>query len=51
MTGDSRLVDGSTRQVDVLLFQDFSTLRYVTVVQNLARTEITALEAEGEGDR
>ena len=51
VTGDSRLVDGSTRQVDVLLFQDFSTLRYVTVVQNLARTEITALEAEGEGDR
>ena len=48
VTGDSRLVDGSTREVEVFLFQDFSTLRYVTVVDNLARAEITALEAEGE---
>ena len=49
MTGATRLVDGSTRQVDVALFQDFSTVRYVTVVENLARTELMALEAEGEG--
>ena len=49
VTGGSRLVDGSTRQVDVTLFQDFSTVRYVTVVENLARTELMALEAEGEG--
>ena len=48
VTGDSRLVDGSTREVEVFLLQDFSTLRYVTVVDNLARAEITALEAEGE---
>jgi rod shape-determining protein MreC len=48
VTGDSWLVDGSTREVEVFLFQDFSTLRYVTVVDNLARAEITALEAEGE---
>ena len=48
VTGNSRLVDGSTREVEVFLFQDFSTLRYVTVVENLARTEITALEAEEE---
>ena len=48
VTGDSWLVDGSTREVEVFLFQDFATLRYVTVVDNLARAEITALEAEGE---
>jgi rod shape-determining protein MreC len=51
VTGDSRLVDGSTRQVDVQLFQDFATLRYVTVVENLARAEITALEVEEEESR
>ena len=51
ITGDTRLVDGSTRQVDVELFQDFSTVRYVTVVENLERTEITALEAVEEGGR
>ena len=51
ITGDTRLVDGSTRQVDVELFQDFSTVRYVTVVENLERTEITALEAVEEDGR
>ena len=49
VTGATRLVDGSTRQVDVALFQDFSSVRYVTVVENLARTEMMALEAMGEG--
>ncbi len=49
VTGESRLVDGSTRQVDVELFQDFSKLRYVTVVENRDRAAIMALEAEGEG--
>ena len=51
ITGDTRLIEGSTRQVDVTLFQDFSTVRYVTVVENLERTEIMALEAAGEGER
>ncbi len=49
VTGGTRLVDGSTRQVDVHLFQDFSTVRYVTVVENLERSEMMALEAAGEG--
>jgi hypothetical protein len=35
--------------VEVQLFQDFSAVRYVTVVENLERTEIMALEAVGEG--
>ena len=51
ITGGSRLVDGSTRRVDVELFQDFSKLRYVTVVENKNRTMIMALEAEGEDAR
>ncbi|MBQ9660810.1 MAG: rod shape-determining protein MreC [Bacteroidales bacterium] len=49
VTGETRLVDGSTRQVYVHLFQDFLTVRYVTVVENLERSAIMALEAEGEG--
>ena len=48
VTGDSRILDGSTRQVEVTLFQDFARLRYVTVVENLKRSEIMALEAAGE---
>jgi len=51
VTGGSHLVDGSTRRVEVQLFQDFSTVRYVTVVENLERTEIMALEAEREDGR
>ena len=51
VTGDSRLVDGSTRQVEVTLFQDFAALRYVTVVENLERTEILSLIENTEGDR
>ena len=50
VTGGSRLVDGSTRQVEVTLFQDFATLRYVTVVENLERTEILSLEKKMEGE-
>ena len=51
VTGSTRLVDGSTRQVDVTLCQDFATVRYVTVVDNLERAEIMAVEAAGEGLR
>ncbi len=45
ITGESRLVDGSTRQVKVKLFQDFNSLRYVTVTENAEREEIESLEA------
>lgn len=46
-TGDSKLVDGSKKQIKVSLFQDFKTLNYVTVVENLEREEIMALEEQG----
>ena len=45
IAGESRLVDGSTRQVKVRLFQDFNSLRYVTVTESAERSEIEALEA------
>lgn len=51
VTGSARLVDGSTLQVEVFLFQDFAALRYVTVVENLERTEILSLEEKTEDAR
>ena len=47
-TGKTSHVDGSTIQVDVTLFQDFSNIHYVTIVRNLDRSEIEELEAAGE---
>ena len=42
--GESRIVNGSTSEIKVSLFEDFSALRYVTVVENLGRKEIKELE-------
>jgi hypothetical protein len=39
-------VDGSTNEVRVKLFQDFSALRYVIITENLDREEIKELEKE-----
>lgn len=50
VAGTSKIADGSTQQVNVTLFQDFSSLRYVTVAENLERAEILALEEEKEED-
>jgi rod shape-determining protein MreC len=46
ITGDSRIVNGSTCDIDVMLFEDFSALRYVTVVNNLGKDEIKSLEGK-----
>lgn len=43
VTGDSRMVFGSTSEVDVSLFQDFSALKFVTVVTNVHLDEIKTL--------
>ena len=48
VTGAHTVVDGSTKVFDVTLFQDFSSLRYVTIAVNTARNEILELE-EGAG--
>ena len=48
VTGLSNIVDGATMKTDVTLFQDFSSLRYVTIVCNPEREEISRLEGPEE---
>ncbi len=43
-TGSTRIVNGATYEVKIKLFQNFSTLRYVTIVSNNDIKEIEALE-------
>lgn len=47
VTGKTRLMDGSTMQIEVELFQDFNNVRYVTLVENKDKREIEEIEAEG----
>ena len=42
--GDSRIINGATNEIKVTLFQNFATLRYVTVVSNTSQRELEALE-------
>lgn len=44
---DSRIVNGSTYEIKVTMFEDFGALRYVTIVQNQNKDEIKSLEEEG----
>jgi len=44
ITQKSRLVDGATTEISVDLFQDFSSLRYVTVTVNQSGSEVAELE-------
>lgn len=46
VTVNTKTVSGSTNNIVVELFQDFSSLRYVTVVENLQKAEIGALERQ-----
>lgn len=50
VAGESTMVDGSVYNITVTLFQDFSRLKYVSIVENLEKADIQALEA-GEEDR
>ena len=54
-TGEAKIVNGATWEIEVDMFQDFSTLKYVAVVRNTGETEIRALEervaAEGGAKR
>ena len=45
-TSGSRVVNGATYEISVSLFEDFSTLRYVTIVNNTGKKEIEKLEKE-----
>ncbi|MCF0176638.1 MAG: rod shape-determining protein MreC [Bacteroidales bacterium] len=42
--GDSKIVNGSTKNIEVSLFEDFRSLRFVTVVSNTNRKELEELE-------
>ena len=44
VAGSSRVVNGSTNEIFVTLFQNFSAIRYVTVVHNLSLDEIEGFE-------
>ena len=40
VAGGSRVINGATNEITVTLFQDFSSVRYVTVVHNDSFDEI-----------
>ena len=44
VAGESRIVNGATSEIKIRLFEDFSALRYVTIVENLGRNEMKTLE-------
>lgn len=46
LAGSSKLVGGASLEIKVWLFEDLATVRYVTIVNNLERDEITQLEEE-----
>ena len=48
ITGDATVVNGSTYDIDITLFEDFSAVRYVTIVSNTDEEEITELEGSDE---
>lgn len=52
VAGKSKIVNGAVYEIEVLLFENFSSLRYVTVVENNGRDEIINLEnlESGEAD-
>ena len=42
--GEAKIVNGATYEIEVTLLEDFSALRYVTVVDNTGQNEIDSLE-------
>lgn len=44
VAGDSKIVNGATNEIKISLFQDFTALRFVTVVYNTEMEEMEALE-------
>lgn len=48
VAGTSRIVNGATNEIKIKLFQDFSMLRYVTVVTNVGEGEMNTLEKAEE---
>lgn len=46
VAGSTKMVNGSTNDLEVTLFQDFSSLKFVTIVENSGLEEIKALERQ-----
>ena len=44
ITENARIVNGSTYEMDVNLFEDFNSLRYAIIVGNIGKDEINTLE-------
>ncbi len=44
VTGEAKIVNGATYEIRVELFENFSSLRHVTVVENLNKEELEELE-------
>ena len=44
VAGSSRIVNGAVNEIEVHLFENFSALRFVTIVENVGRDEIINLE-------
>ena len=44
VAGGSRIVNGAVNEIEVHLFENFTALRFVTVVENIGRDEILSLE-------
>ena len=38
--GGSKIVNGTTRDIDITLFQDFKAIRYVAIVHNNSFDEV-----------
>jgi len=45
VTGKTKIVNGAVNEIAVELFENFTALRYVTVVENVGRDEILNLES------
>lgn len=51
VTGDSRIVNGATYEIDVSLFQSFKRIKYVTLASNTALEEIERLETDAVAEK
>jgi len=47
LAGGSKIVNGAVNEISVTLFQDFNTLKYVTIIINVDKDEIESLEQAG----
>ena len=48
VTGDSKIINGATNEIEVDLFQNHKALKYVTIVANRKAAEIEAIEQQEE---